>query len=85
MIKISTIFALGIFIALVPFLGFPNDSTFPLKNILIIISGLLVATLSVMIRKELESVIRHLYSDGVKNDTFSESNPKQQEKFEESK
>ena len=72
MVKISTIFALGIFIALVPFLGFPNDSAFPVKNILIIISGLLVATLSVMIRKELESVIRHLYSDGVKNDTFSE-------------
>lgn len=85
MIKISTIFALGIFIALIPFSGFPNDSAFPVKNILYIISGLLVTILSVLIRKELEEVIRHLYADGVKNDTFSESGYKKQDKTEESK
>jgi hypothetical protein len=80
MIKISSIFALGIFIALIPFSGLPNDSTFPVKNILYIVSGLLVTVLSLMIRKELEEVIKHLYSDGVKNDTFSEKTPHQEEK-----
>jgi len=83
MIKISTIFALGIFIALLPFTGFPNDSAFPVKNILYIVSGLLVTILSILIRKELEEVIRHSYTDIVKTDTFSENNPKQQEKIEE--
>jgi tetrahydromethanopterin S-methyltransferase subunit E len=83
MIKISTIFALGIFIALLPFTGFSNDSAFPVKNILYIVSGLLVTILSILIRKELEEVIRHSYTDIVKTDTFSENNPKQQEKIEE--
>ncbi len=81
MIKISTIFALGLFIAVMPFTGFP----FSVKNALYIILGLLVTTLSVLIRKELEEVIRHSYADVVKNDTFSESNPKQQEKIDELK
>ena len=80
MLKISTIFSLGIFIALIPFLGLPNDAAFPVKNILLIVSGLLVTILSVLIRRELESVIRHLYSDGVKNDTFSESTPHRRRK-----
>ena len=78
MVKISTIFALGIFIALIPFTGFPNDSAFPVKNILYIVSGLFIAILSIMIRKELEEVVRHLHSDVIKTDTFSESNPKEQ-------
>lgn len=81
MIKISTIFALGIFIALLPFSGFPNDSAFPVKNILYIISGLLVTTLSVLIRKELEEVIKHLYGSGeMKNDTFTDGAPKRRRK-----
>jgi hypothetical protein len=80
MIKISTIFALGIFIALIPFSGFPNDSAFPVKNILYIVSGLLVTTLSILIRKDLEEVVKHLYTSGVKNDTFSESSPQRRRK-----
>ena len=81
MIKISTIFALGIFIAIIPFTGFP----FSVKNILYIISGLLVTVLSLLIRKELEEVIKHSYTDVVKTETFSESNPKAPEVFEEVK
>ena len=73
MIKISTIFALGIFIAAIPFTGFPNDSAFPLKNILYVCSGLLIAVLSVLIRKELEEVLRFIYTGDVKKDTFSEN------------
>lgn len=80
MIKISTIFSLGIFIALIPFLGLPNDAAFPVKNILLIVSGLSVTILAVLIRKELESVIRHLYSDEIKNDTFSDSSPHRRRK-----
>ena len=80
MVKISTIFGLGIFIAIIPFTGFPNDSSFPMKNILYIICGLTITILSVLIRKELEAVVRHLYTtDVVKTDTFSESVPKQGE------
>jgi len=81
MVKISTIFALGIFVAIIPFTGFPIEW----KNFLYIISGLLVTILSVLIRKELEEVVRHLYSGGVKSDTFSDSSPKQQDKIEDLK
>ena len=73
MIKISTIFALGIFIAIIPYTGFPIEW----KNILYVISGLTVAVLSFLIRKELEEVIRHLHTQVIKTDTFSESNPKE--------
>ncbi len=86
MIKISTIFALGIFIAVVPFSGLPNDSAFPVKNILYIVSGLSVTVLSILIRKELEEVVKHLYTtDVVKTEAFSESYPKPQEGDEETK
>lgn len=74
MVKISTIFALGLLIAVIPFTGFPID----IKNLLYIVSGLAVTVLSVMIRKELEEVIKHLYSDTVKTDTFAESKPKEE-------
>jgi hypothetical protein len=84
MVKISTIFALGIFIAVIPFTGFPNDGSFPVKTILYIICGLSVTVLSVMIRKELEEVLKHLHSDVVKTDTFSESNPNQTEQAQKS-
>jgi hypothetical protein len=79
MVKISTIFALGIFIAFIPFTGLPNDSAFPLKNILYVVCGLIVTILSILIRKELEAVVKHLHSDVVKTDTFTESNPNQSE------
>jgi hypothetical protein len=72
MVKISTIFSLGIFIAVIPFTGFP----FSVKNFLYIISGLLVTVLSLLIRKELEEVVKHSYTEIVKTDTFSENNPK---------
>ena len=79
MIKISTIFVLGSFIAIIPFTGLPNDSDFPIKNFLYMACGLLVAILALLIRRELVEVIRHSYSDVVKTDTFSECNPKQEE------
>ena len=79
MVKISTIFALGIFIAIIPFTGLPNDAALPVKNILYIVFGLSVTVLSILIRKELEEVIKHLYTeDVVKTDTFAESKPKEE-------
>jgi len=81
MVKISTIFALGIFVALIQYLGIPLDW----KNFFYIISGLLVATLSVLIRKELNVVLKRLHSDGVQTDTFAESAPKQSELVGENK
>jgi hypothetical protein len=81
MVKISTIFALGIFIALIPFLGFPNNSTLPVKNILYIVCGISVTILAILIRRELEQVIKHLHTDVVKTDTFTENNPNQSEEI----
>jgi len=79
MVKISTIFALGIFIAIIPFTGLPNDAAFPVKNILYIVSGLSVTILSILIRKELEEVIKHLYTEDItKTDTFTDSKPKEE-------
>lgn len=80
MIKISTIFALGIFIAFIPFSGFPNDSVFPVKNILYIVCGLSVTILSIIIRKELEEVVRQLHTEVLKTDSFTESVPKRRRK-----
>jgi len=80
MVKISTIFGLGILVVVTAtgFLGFPIEW----KNFIYIVSGILIAVLSVLIRRELEEVVKHLYTtDAVKNDTFSESNPKKQEKL----
>ena len=86
MIKISAIIALGIFIAIIPFTGFPNESSFPVKNFLYIVCGLSVTVLALLIRRELEEVVKHLYTtDIIKTDTFSESNPKKSEDTEESK
>lgn len=76
MVKISTIFALGIFIAIIPFTGLPNDAAFPLKNILYVACGLAVTVLSLIIRKELEEVVRHLHTETIKTETFTESAPK---------
>ncbi|MFA6341130.1 MAG: hypothetical protein WCX27_02755 [Candidatus Paceibacterota bacterium] len=73
MIKISTIFGLGILVALTPYLGFPMGG----KNFIYIVSGILIVILSFLIRRELHEVLRHLHSDEVKTDTFSENAPKQ--------
>lgn len=81
MVKISTIFALGIFVALIQYLGLPLDW----KNFFYIVSGLLITVLSIMIRKELNAVLKHLHSDPVQTDTFAESAPKQNELIGENK
>ena len=76
MVKISSIFGLGILVAFTPwFLNFP----LPWKNIIYMVSGIMIAVLSVMIRKELESVVKHLHTEVIKEDTFTESSPKTQE------
>ncbi|MFH1454847.1 MAG: hypothetical protein ABIF22_00770 [bacterium] len=80
MIKISTITGLGVLVAVVGmgFLGFPIEW----KNFIYVVSGILIAVLSVLIRNELVEVIKHLHTEVIKTDTFSESNPKNQEKDE---
>jgi sulfite exporter TauE/SafE len=80
MIKISTISALGIIVALIPFSGFPNDNALPVKNILYIVCGLLITVLAVLIRRELEEVVKHLHNEVIKTDTFTESVPKRRRK-----
>ncbi len=83
MVKISTISGLGILIAIMGagFLGFPIEW----KNFIYIVSGLLITVLSILIRRELIEVIKNLHTEVIKTDTFSENNPKQTEKTEESK
>ncbi len=75
MIKISTIFVLGIFVVLIQFTGFPIQW----KDFFYIISGLVIALFSVLIRRELHEVLRHLHGDTIKTDSFFESAPKQDE------
>lgn len=74
MIKISTITGLGALIALTGtgLLGFPIE----VKNFIYIVSGASIIVLSIMIRKELEEVIRHLHTEVITTDSFSENNPK---------
>ncbi len=72
MVKISTIFALGILVALVPFSGFPIGW----KIFLYVASGVIIAVLSILIRRELHEVLRQLHGDDMKTDTFSENAPK---------
>lgn len=73
MIKISSIFGLGIVIALIPLSGFPLYW----KNFLYMLSGILIATFSLLIRKELNEVLKRLHTDVVTN-TFAESAPKEE-------
>jgi hypothetical protein len=65
MIKISTIFALGILIALVPFSGFSAD----FKYFLYVVFGLSVSVLSYLIRKELHEVLKHLHDATIKTES----------------
>ena len=75
MIKISTITGLGVLIAITGtgLLGFPIEW----KNFIYIVSGILIVVLSTLIRKELFEVIKHLHTEVIKTDIFSESGPKQ--------
>ena len=81
MIKISTIFALGIFTALIQYLGIPADW----KNGLYILSGVTIVVLSALIRKELNVVLKRLHDDVIQTDTFAENAPKQAEPVGENK
>jgi hypothetical protein len=74
MVKISSIFVLGILVVLMPFSGFP----FEWKNATYIICGLAIIILSLLIRKELHEVLRALHNnDVIKADTFTESIPQE--------
>jgi hypothetical protein len=75
MIKISTIFGLGVLIFFTPFLGLPMGG----KNFIYIVSGLLIVILSVLIRRELHEVLRKMHTENVSTETFSESKPQQTE------
>ena len=72
MIKISTIFVLGILVALIPYSGFPSGT----KTFFYVFFGVLIAILSLLIRRELHEVLRALHGEE-KNDTFSQSQPRE--------
>ena len=59
MIKISSIFVLGLLVALIPYSGFSMEW----KNFFYIIFGLSIAVFSILIRRELHEVIRQLHND----------------------
>lgn len=71
MVKISSIFVLGLIVTFMPFSGFPIEW----EERIYIICGLLIAGLSLLIRKELHEVLRAMHRGDIKNDTFSESSP----------
>lgn len=75
MVKISTIFGLGVLIAVMQFLGFSSG----IKNYFYFLAGLTVVVLSVLIRNELHEVLRHLHGIEIKTDTFSQSAPQEKE------
>ena len=75
MVKISTIFGLGVFIILVRYSGLPIGW----KNFFYVVSGLFVAILSVLIRRELLAVLKHVHTENVSTETFAESKPAQQD------
>ncbi|MEI6191400.1 MAG: hypothetical protein WCP24_03500 [bacterium] len=72
MIKISSIFVLGLLVALIPSTGFSMEW----KNFFYIVFGLSIVVFSILIRRELHEVIRQLHNDReIKNDTFSQNSP----------
>ena len=73
MVKISSIFALGVLISVMQFLGFSSD----IKNSFYFLSGITIIVLSVLIRGELHEVLRHLHGVEIKTNTFSQSAPQQ--------
>lgn len=72
MIKISSIFALGIVVALTPFSGFPMSW----KDFIYVVSGAGIVVLSVLIRRELHEVLKRLGSEPARADTFADGAPK---------
>ncbi|MFA6797439.1 MAG: hypothetical protein WCR40_01920 [Candidatus Paceibacterota bacterium] len=75
MVKISSIFALGVLVTIMQFLGFSAD----IKNYFYLLAGLSVTVISILIRGELHEVLRHLHGVEIKTDTFSQSSPQQKE------
>jgi len=75
MVKISTIFGLGILVVFTQFLGFPASW----KDFIYIVSGLFIAVLSVLIRRELLDVLRRMHAEPVSAETFAESKPAETE------
>ncbi|MFA5934685.1 MAG: hypothetical protein WC827_02255 [Candidatus Paceibacterota bacterium] len=75
MVKISSIFALGVAITVMQFLGFSSA----VKNYFYFLAGLAIVVLSILIRGELHEVLRHLHGVEIKTDTFSQSAPQQKE------
>ena len=74
MVKISSITALGVFIILLasPFIAIPRIW----KDYLFIACGLSVVVLSLIIRRELNKVVRALHgAHERKSDTYVESDP----------
>jgi uncharacterized membrane protein len=70
MVKISSIFVLGLLTALIPFSGFPAEW----KETFYILFGLAVAGLSILIRRELHEVLKRLHdSQEIKTSTFSQN------------
>ncbi len=75
MVKISTIFGLGVLVTVMQFFGFSSD----VKNYFYFLAGITVVVLSVLIRNELHEVLRHLHGIEIKTDTFSQSAPQKTE------
>ncbi len=73
MIKISTIFGLGILVIFTQFLGLPIGW----KDFIYIFSGLCITVLSMLIRRELLDVLKQMHTGPVNTETFSESKPQQ--------
>ncbi|MGB8815787.1 MAG: hypothetical protein WCC74_00910 [Minisyncoccia bacterium] len=77
MIKISSISVLGFLLMVMPFTAFPHGFT----NFIYISFGVIILILSLLIRRELHEVLRTIHSGTIiKKDTFSESNPQQEQK-----
>ncbi len=64
MSKKRTIIILGLFVALVPFLGLPRE----FRETLIVLAGLVIATLAFLLKRKLVSEVAE-----TKNDTFSQN------------
>ena len=74
MVKISTIFGLGILVAFTQFLGLPMGG----KDFIYIVSGILIAILATLIRRELLEVVKKMHIEPVNTETFSEGKPAEQ-------
>ena len=75
MLKITSITALGalVFLTATPFMAIFRDW----KDYIFIVSGLAIVVLSIMIRRELNKVLKVLHGDETESikDTYIENNP----------